>query len=271
MKANFFTLACFLVISSQLLTNQFVISQTTYYLRPGPQEGQDCEVRTDFATTPLGYSYSFCSDAWTVQGELAIIRSLIKFDLSFIPPTSVIEEAYLSLFCNPNSSHYQLQAGDNQSYLKRVMEDWDQDVVTWETQPSTTMDQAIYLPTSTYQTQNYTDIDVTSQVQDMISSPETNFGWMLQLITEELYRSMEFGSSNDPDSNYRPLLIIRISCDLPVADFSYQVQSPNVFFTDNSSSAISWNWDFGDGYQSTLQNPLHLSSGRKLFGLLDCN
>lgn len=231
--------------------------QTIITFRPGPETGQDCEIRTDFPTTPIGYSTSFCSDAWTVSGEFVIIRSLIRFDLSSIPQDAIILSASLSLFCNPASSHYQLQSGDNESYLMRALEHWDQDVVTWNTQPATTMNQAIYLPTSTFNTQSYPDIDVTWHIQDMVANPEVNFGWMLKLLTEELYRSMEFSSSNDPDTTFRPLLKVVIQCPLPVAQFSYEVQSPTVSFTDLSSSATGWFWDFGDGYQSTLQHPEH--------------
>ena len=36
------------------------------------------------------------------------------------------------------------------------------------------------------------------------------------------------------------------------------VTGDTVFFADNSSSANSWFWDFGDGATSTLQNPFHV-------------
>ncbi|MBN4051253.1 PKD domain-containing protein [bacterium AH-315-M05] len=50
--------------------------------------------------------------------------------------------------------------------------------------------------------------------------------------------------------------------DLPVIDFSFNPAfGPpplTVSFTDQSSGAISYNWDFGDGSTSTAQNPTHL-------------
>lgn len=52
-------------------------------------------------------------------------------------------------------------------------------------------------------------------------------------------------------------------CDLInlQALFSFSSSGQNAFFTDNSQSTggtiISWNWDFGDGSTSTLQNPSH--------------
>ncbi len=49
---------------------------------------------------------------------------------------------------------------------------------------------------------------------------------------------------------------------LPVAEFSALPPSTDVFhpeivFNDNSSGATVWLWDFGDGGNSTLTNPLH--------------
>jgi cobaltochelatase CobN len=48
----------------------------------------------------------------------------------------------------------------------------------------------------------------------------------------------------------------------PVAAFSADVTSGdaplNVAFTDESTNATSWLWDFGDGENSTQQNPIHV-------------
>lgn len=43
----------------------------------------------------------------------------------------------------------------------------------------------------------------------------------------------------------------------PVADFSYADNDLTISFTDLSTDAISWLWDFGDGNTSTVQNPTH--------------
>jgi PKD repeat protein len=62
---------------------------------------------------------------------------------------------------------------------------------------------------------------------------------------------------------------------LPIADFSVTYSYPGIpmIFTDASTSLqgsiIGWNWDFGDGTTSTLQNPVHayISSGTFLVQL----
>ena len=46
----------------------------------------------------------------------------------------------------------------------------------------------------------------------------------------------------------------------PVAKFTYTntcSQPGHVVFTDKSIGADTWNWDFGDGTSSTMQNPVH--------------
>ena len=43
----------------------------------------------------------------------------------------------------------------------------------------------------------------------------------------------------------------------PLADFNSVNTGLTVDFTDASSGALSWLWDFGDGTTSTLQNPSH--------------
>jgi PKD repeat protein len=54
---------------------------------------------------------------------------------------------------------------------------------------------------------------------------------------------------------------------LPIASFSYipPCEYDPVVFTDlsiaNAASIVSWNWDFGDGGTSTVQNPVHMYPG----------
>jgi PGF-pre-PGF domain-containing protein len=61
---------------------------------------------------------------------------------------------------------------------------------------------------------------------------------------------------------------------LPVADFNSNLVSGfaplDVQFTDASQNATGWNWDFGDGYTSTEQNPEHtfFTAGTHLVSLI---
>ena len=50
----------------------------------------------------------------------------------------------------------------------------------------------------------------------------------------------------------------------PVTSFSYSDSiscNQTIYFSDLSTNGpTSWNWDFGDGNSSTLQNPIHTYS-----------
>lgn len=237
--------------------------QDTLVLQPGPLAGKDSEIRDDIPNTPNGSGYDFIANAWTYGGGSVyfIQRSLIRFDLSEIPQGTQIVSAALSLFCNLNTNHYQLQSGENQSLLLRILEDWDEDQVTWNNQPGTTFADAIVIPKSTSQTQNYPDLDVSNNIQYWFENPTENFGWLFRLSVEMQYSCMVFASSDNPKKEWRPTLtVIYESCTAPVADFTYTLLDTIVEFTDQSSNANTWNWDFGDGYSSNLQNPTHAYS-----------
>ncbi len=49
--------------------------------------------------------------------------------------------------------------------------------------------------------------------------------------------------------------------DLPTSDFSYTTNGAEVSFTNNSSGATSYIWDFGDGNTSGDTNPVHTYAG----------
>jgi len=229
----------------------------TLVLRPGPEEGYDAEIRTDF-NYPIWDNDDFIANAWTAGGNSFIQRSLIKFDLSSLPPGSVITNARLSLFCNTSTGHHQLHSGENSSYLLRITSDWDQFQVTWDNQPNTTMENAVILPQSQSQTQDYPNIDVTDQISFFSQNPELNFGFMIQLVEEEQYRAMIFGSSNHLDPAKRPLLEIDYyPCISPDTSFSYSfdedIMTTN-FILDPISGSTYW-WNFGNGFYSDIPQP----------------
>lgn len=256
MKSLRFTL----LLSILCITGTNLNSQNieTLVLRPGPEDGFDAEIRTDISY-PIWDNDDFISNAWTVGGNSFIQRSLIKFDFSSIPQGSVLASAKLSLFCNTSSGHHQLHSGENSSYLLRITSDWDQYQVIWDNQPTTTLEDAIILPESQSLTQDYPEIDVLDHVRYFIEHPEMNFGFMIQLVEEELYRAMIFGSSNHLDPAKRPLLEIDYyPCIEPDTSFSYFFSEDNktVFFGLNQNSNSNYWWNFGNGYYSDIPQPV---------------
>lgn len=237
-----------------------VNSQTfeTITLRPGPEDGYDAEVRTDM-NHPISYEDDFIANAWTVQGMPFIERSLIRFDLSSIPNGVVITNARLSLFCNTSSGHQQLHSGYNSSYLLPITSDWNQDSLVWDNQPTTTLENAVLLPQTQYQTQDYPNIDVTSQISYFYNHPELNYGFMLKLVEEVQLNAMIFSSSNHVDPAKRPLLVIEYTvCETPDPAFSYTSTGNlnEISFISTSNNNVTHWWDFGNGFYSDLADPL---------------
>ncbi|KAF0195670.1 MAG: NHL repeat-containing protein [Bacteroidetes bacterium] len=243
-----------LYFSSTYLNSQSI---ETLVLRPGPEDGFDAEIRTDISF-PIWDNDDFIANAWTAGGNSFFQRSLIKFDLSSLPPGSVITNARLSLFCNTTTGHHQLHSGENSSYLLRITSDWDQYQVTWDNQPNTTIENAVILPQSQSQTQDYPNIDVTDQISFFAQYPEMNFGFMIQLVEEEQYRAMIFGSSNHLDPAKRPLLEIDYyPCISPDTCFSHTFDEDRLtadFFLSQDSGSTYW-WNFGNGFYSDIPQP----------------
>lgn len=47
-------------------------------------------------------------------------------------------------------------------------------------------------------------------------------------------------------------------CQYPISNFSHYESRDTFYFTDLSTNANTWYWDFGDGTTDTVQNPIHL-------------
>jgi len=188
-------------------------------LQPGNTEcsqGKDAVVAScipcGFNAINYGDVDEFSSIAWTASGALSLVRGLLDFDLSSVPTDATVTSSSLSLYHNPSASsgnpgHSQL-SGSNEAVLQRIIAAWDESTVTWDNQPATTTQNEVMLSASLNDTLDYLDIDVTALVQEMVSTPSENFGFMLRLQSEAYYRSLLFASSDHPDPSLWPKLDI---------------------------------------------------------------
>lgn len=156
------------------------------------------------------------------------IRSLLCFtELSNIPSNAVIVSATLRLYgvtSDRNTSYSGAPASyyENTVVVQQVTSPWNENTVTWNTQPSTTTANQFIIPQSTSQYNwNYTNSssELVAMVQNMVSG--NNYGFMLRLQTEQHYRNMVFASSDHPDASLHPEL--EVTYKVCNAHFSYCV------------------------------------------------
>jgi len=200
----------------------------TLTVKPGPDDGQDCLVWNlpPGANTNLSSNPDISATRWTYAAEgygEATVRSFIEFTaLDGLPDGATIRSAKLYLYglnvnkavSNPqgNSDYPGSPYGSvgNACWLKRVTGNWSQDSITWNNMPPTTDLHEVSIPASTKQWNNNDTVDVTQLVQD-ISSTRQNYGFCLQLQTEQIYRSLNFAGSRNADSTLWPQLVVTYS------------------------------------------------------------
>ncbi|HNP47363.1 MAG TPA: DNRLRE domain-containing protein [Bacteroidia bacterium] len=162
---------------------------------------------------------------WTINGTPVIWRNLFKFDLSAIPGTAVVSSASLSLFYaainNYTNAPHESLTHSNESVVQRVTGPWSESTTTWNNQPAATAQDEVRLLQSTSGTQDYTNLDVTAMVQQMVSG--SNNGFLIKMVDETPYARMIFASGDNPDSSRRPALEVCFSTNAAVPEFQKDV------------------------------------------------
>jgi hypothetical protein len=204
------------------------LTQTEMTFQPDACRGKDTRVQTvagspAIANTNYGTTDQLVSAAWTFSGSVGTLRTLLDFsDLQSIPQGTVVTYAYLSLYGVPSSNAISLGSyGANACYVQRVTSGWNENTVTWNSQPTITNANQVTLPGSNGVQWNYNviDLNVTGLVQDILNLPPADRnGFCIRLQTESYYRSMLFASSDYADATKRPKLRIGLNyCAAAVA------------------------------------------------------
>jgi len=195
------------------------LAQTTLVLQPGFSNGSDILFGSDPAFLgPDSNSTELGAAQWTCGGPACELRSLISFDLTSIPPGANILSATLSLYANHQQLNGNTALGpmygiSNECYLYPITSSWSNATLSWNNQPTYSSANVTLLPTSTTNFQDYNNLDVSAAVQNMISNPSTNFGWLLKMSSQSFYNSMIFCSSNHPDTSKHPKLEVVYTLD----------------------------------------------------------
>lgn len=233
-----------LFVSALILSPVLSFGQTTTLVfKPNATVGKDapimkfdndCVATPDTITTAYmnyGEEETLWMKDWTwnaIGCSGGTIRSLLCFtELSTIPSNAVIVSATLRLYgvtSDRNTSYSGAPASyyENTVVVQQVTSPWNENTVTWNTQPSTTTANQFIIPQSTSQYNwNYTNSssELVAMVQNMVSG--NNYGFMLRLQTEQHYRNMVFASSDHPDASLHPEL--EVTYKVCNAHFSYCV------------------------------------------------
>lgn len=189
-------------------------STNSLVLQPGPDEGIDAFIEqwplNNYSNRNFGTHPEFQASAWTAQGIPCTVRNLINFDLTSIPAGSAVTNAKLYLYSVSNTVNgpgHSTLSGPNECVIQRVTDSWDELTVSWNTQPTTTTENQVYVETSNYYLQDY-EINVTDLIQDIIDNPSSDYGLMLRLLNETYYRRMLFASSDYDVAEKRPKIVI---------------------------------------------------------------
>lgn len=190
----------------------FPASMDTINIQLNFEDGFDAYMGYLNPNNNMGSQPDLMALAWTCSGDPCGGRGLFGFKLYWIPDTATIASAKLNLYQNYSSSNaggsHQTISGDNDGFLSKVLDPWNENTVTWNTAPAFTIDNQKYLPPSTSAHQDYMDINITDFVQYWHANPNVNYGMNLRLYTEQFYRSLIFASSDHSNSSLWPELTV---------------------------------------------------------------
>lgn len=188
----------------ELTTDSIAIAKI---YQPNSINGVDAVVQSFLPDSNYSNLDYLLASAWTNAGKFNASRALIEFDFSDIPVQTKIDSATLSLFWT-SSGIFTEQTGENAFSIYKITESWQESSVTWNNQPATSVENIVNISKSVSEQQSYLNIDVTELVQDMINNPTDNHGFMLKLDEEIPYKLVIVASSNHPDMDKHPKLVV---------------------------------------------------------------
>lgn len=157
----------------------------------------------------FGDHKEFKASSWTSNGIPFVVRSLIRFNFESIPNHAILEKATLFLYSVDNTNNgpgHSSRSGTNDFLLQRATSNWEEQEVTWNSQPTVSDTNSIFVTGTDFYLKNY-EIDVTILIQDILNSSQ-NYGILMCLVLESEYRRILFASSDHGDKSKHPKLII---------------------------------------------------------------
>ena len=190
----------------------------TLILQPGPAEGKDALISNLDGDKNFG-DYKYFEATFITEPILTVMRSnrsLIWFNLNALPTSAVIRRVTLQL-------SYDLPVPFDPSYLtdidpstgliryggvlQQIIEPWEEDKVTWNTQPKTTEANQVFISPFNLNV-NFITVDVTRLFVPINEIAAANYGMFFKLWPTERFPGFRFASSDFPDERMRPRLTV---------------------------------------------------------------
>jgi hypothetical protein len=184
------------------------VGQQKLSLQPDGALGKDALVGKIIPISNYGEIEDLHLYAWAQNGVLNVNRALIDFDLSALPLDARIDSAFLSLYFNPTSLYGDRHEGETDFVIQRIISEWEENEVSWSSQPEATSDNKRLIPGASTGDQDFTDLDITALVRDMTADRANSHGLLLKLNTEAPFRKLLLASSDHPLPELRPKLDI---------------------------------------------------------------
>jgi hypothetical protein len=181
-------------------------------LQPGPTNGKDAEASSYSPNLVSAISPYTNLYAWTISGTPITKRFYLGFDISSIPTNAVVDSAFLSLsfgqtYIDNGGNYHDGHDGNNVFTINRVTSNWQQNTLTWNTQPSFVAANQVVIPAYSYNRQHYPKMNVKNMVADMVANPTSSFGFCMKHLDETVYRLTFFATSDEVNNpTLRPKL-----------------------------------------------------------------
>jgi len=198
----------------------------TIVLQPGPEKGKDAMISNLEPDKNFG-SYKYFESTFLSESVLTVMRtnrSLIQFNLDTLPKSSVIMKVDLiltydlpipfdSTYCTTNTVPVAGIAWYG-AVLQQIVEPWEENRVTWNSQPKTIETNQVYIAPFIRNT-NQIELDVTKlfvpaeTVSGFVATP--NYGILFKNWPADRFPGFRFASSDYPVATMRPRLIVYYS------------------------------------------------------------
>jgi len=188
-------------------------------LQPGPEKGKDAMISNLEPDKNFG-AHKYFEATFLSEPVLTVMRSnrsLIFFNLDTIPKSAIIKKVILTLSYDlpiPFDSTFMVNTNPATTanwygaVLQQVVEPWEEDKVTWSTQPKTIEANQVYIMPF-IRNVNFIDIDITRLIVPVaVDIAVPNHGMMLRLWPTEKFPGFRFASSDYPEPKMRPRVTI---------------------------------------------------------------